>query len=118
MRASAGQSVTARRASGRRPLGTGSPETPLGPGEQIPNQNKTEKLLLVGRAMRLQGMITMRDVDLLHQFPNACRDSRGRLRVGAAVGVGRGRCRWRHRVGAGRRKRQRGREGAIGRSSG
>ncbi len=32
-------------------------------------------------------MITMRDIDKTHQFPRACKDSRGRLRVGAAVGV-------------------------------
>src|SRR5204863_9941980 len=33
------------------------------------------------------GMITMRDIDKLHQFPSACKDKRGRLRVGAATGV-------------------------------
>jgi IMP dehydrogenase len=36
---------------------------------------------------RLQGLITTRDIDKLEQFPHACRDTRGRLRVGAAVGV-------------------------------
>lgn len=65
----------------------GSPNTTLAQAEQVLNQNKVEKLLLVDSQMRLQGMITMRDVDMLHQFPNACRDHRGRLRVGAAVGV-------------------------------
>jgi IMP dehydrogenase len=35
----------------------------------------------------LVGLITMRDIDKLHQFPNSCKDKRGRLRVGAATGV-------------------------------
>ena len=43
--------------------------------------------MLVDDEMRLTGLITMRDIDLLSQFPLACRDDRGRLRVGAAVGV-------------------------------
>ena len=46
-----------------------------------------EKLLLVDKQGHLVGMITMRDIDKMHQFPNACKDSRGRLRVGAATGV-------------------------------
>src|SRR5438270_305699 len=48
---------------------------------------EVEKLLLVDKEQRLVGMITMRDIDKLHQFPNACKDKRGRLRVGAATGV-------------------------------
>src|SRR5260221_2115086 len=48
---------------------------------------KVEKLLLVDAESRLAGLITMRDIDKLHQFPNACKDKRGRLRVGAATGV-------------------------------
>ncbi|QNN21399.1 IMP dehydrogenase [Planctomycetales bacterium ZRK34] len=66
---------------------TGPPNTTLEQAEHILNRNKVEKLLLVDEAMRLQGLITMRDVDMLHQFPRACRDARGRLRAGAAVGV-------------------------------
>ncbi len=68
-------------------LVTGKPETELADAEKILNRNKVEKLLLVDDKMRLQGLITMRDIDKLHQFPDACRDERGRLRVGAAVGV-------------------------------
>jgi IMP dehydrogenase len=41
----------------------------------------------VDRENRLAGLVTMRDIDKLHQFPNACKDKRGRLRVGAATGV-------------------------------
>ena len=36
---------------------------------------------------RLKGLITIKDIDKLHRYPNACKDARGRLRVGAAVGV-------------------------------
>ncbi|MGB8226143.1 MAG: IMP dehydrogenase, partial [Sedimentisphaerales bacterium] len=46
-----------------------------------------EKLLLVNDKGELAGLITMRDIDRFQQFPNAVRDKRGRLRVGAAVGV-------------------------------
>ena len=68
-------------------LVTGAPNTTLDQAEHIINQNKVEKLLLVDDAFRLCGLITMRDIDKLHQFPHACRDARGRLRVGAAAGV-------------------------------
>jgi IMP dehydrogenase len=50
-------------------------------------KSKVEKLLLGDRENRLAGLITMRDIDKMHQFPNACKDRRGRLRVGAATGV-------------------------------
>jgi len=66
---------------------TAQPSTTLEQAEQILNKNKVEKLLLVDDQMHLKGLITMRDIDKLHQFPYACRDDRGRLRVGAAVGV-------------------------------
>jgi IMP dehydrogenase len=46
-----------------------------------------EKLLLVDKENRLIGLITMRDIDKMHQFPHSCKDRRGRLRVGAATGV-------------------------------
>ena len=54
---------------------------------QILQRSKVEKLLLVDDEFRLSGLITMRDIDKNRQFPNSCRDERGRLRVGAAVGV-------------------------------
>ncbi len=37
--------------------------------------------------INLKGLITIKDIDKLHRYPNACKDARGRLRVGAAVGV-------------------------------
>lgn len=55
--------------------------------ERILTAKKVEKLLLVDENNRLTGLITMRDIDMMNSFPNACKDRRGRLRVGAAVGV-------------------------------
>ena len=68
-------------------LVTASEETTLQEAEQILNKNKVEKLLLVDDLYRLKGLITIKDIDLNLNFPNACKDSRGRLRVGAAIGV-------------------------------
>ena len=61
-------------------------ETTLHDAEQILQRNKVEKLLLIGDGGHLCGMITIKDIDKLQQFPDACRDDRGRLRVGGAVG--------------------------------
>lgn len=69
-------------------LVTAPPTTSLEEAEKILFREKIEKLLLVDDEGRLAGLITMRDIDKLHQFPQACKDGRGRLRVGAAVGVG------------------------------
>jgi IMP dehydrogenase len=49
--------------------------------------NKVEKLLLVDENNKLTGLITIKDIDKMRRFPNACKDRQGRLRVGAAVGV-------------------------------
>ncbi len=66
---------------------TAPESTTLDEAERMLYKAKVEKLLLVDKEGRLTGMITMRDIDKLHQFPQACKDSRGRLRVGAATGV-------------------------------
>ena len=66
---------------------TAAPGTTLEQAEDILNRNKVEKLLLVDADGHLDGLITMRDIDRLSQFPSACTDGRGRLRCGAAVGV-------------------------------
>ena len=68
-------------------LVTAPESTTLDEAERILFKAKVEKLLLVDREGRLAGLITMRDIDKLHQFPQACKDKRGRLRVGAATGV-------------------------------
>ncbi|MDP7033377.1 MAG: IMP dehydrogenase [Planctomycetota bacterium] len=64
------------------PLGT-----TLEDAKEILHAGKVEKLLLVDDSNALRGLITIRDIDKLERFPFACRDDRGRLRVGAAVGV-------------------------------
>ena len=68
-------------------LVTAPPGTTLEQAANILYREKVEKLLLVDANNHLHGLITMRDIDKFEQFPQACRDSRGRLRVGAAVGV-------------------------------
>ncbi|MBC8378004.1 MAG: IMP dehydrogenase [Planctomycetes bacterium] len=68
-------------------LVTGPAETTLEQAREILKKHKVEKLLLVKKSGELAGLITMRDIDRVQQFPYAVRDNRGRLRVGAAVGV-------------------------------
>jgi IMP dehydrogenase len=68
-------------------LVTAPENTTLEAAERILTANKVEKLLLVDDNYRLRGLITIKDIDKLTNFPNACKDRRGRLRVGAAVGV-------------------------------
>ncbi len=70
-----------------KPLITAPAGTTLEQALTVLNRNKVEKLILVDARGNLVGLITMRDLDRLSQFPRACRDSRGRLRCGAAVGV-------------------------------
>lgn len=55
--------------------------------ERILTAKKVEKLLLVDESYNLTGLITIKDIDMMKRFPNACKDSLGRLRVGAAIGV-------------------------------
>jgi len=69
-------------------LVTGPADTTLEQAKEILQKHKVEKLLLVNTYGELVGLITMRDIDRVQQYPLSARDSRGRLRVGAAVGVG------------------------------
>ncbi len=55
--------------------------------EKILTAKKVEKLLLVDETYKLIGLITIKDIDMMKRYPNACKDRQGRLRVGAAVGV-------------------------------
>ncbi|MHC5082480.1 MAG: IMP dehydrogenase [Planctomycetota bacterium] len=66
---------------------TGPADTTLEQAREILKKHKVEKLLLVNDKQELAGLITMRDIDRVQQYPYAVRDDRGRLRVGAAVGV-------------------------------
>ncbi len=59
----------------------------LAQAEVIASKNKVEKIILVDDRFNLAGLVTMRDIERLSQFPRACADGRGRLRCGAAVGV-------------------------------
>ena len=52
------------------------------------HQNRIEKLLVVDEDNKLKGLITIKDIEKVKKYPNACKDDLGRLRVGAAVGVG------------------------------
>jgi len=68
-------------------LVTGPAGTTLEQAKEILQEHKVEKLLLVNANSELAGLITMRDIDRVQQYPRAARDKRGRLRVGAAVSV-------------------------------
>ena len=54
------------------------------------HRHRIEKVLVVNDDFELKGMITVKDIQKSTDFPNACKDEQGRLRVGAAVGAGRG----------------------------
>ncbi len=68
-------------------LVTAKENTTLAEAERLLTVNKVEKLLLVDDQYRLKGLITIKDIDKMLNFPHACKDGRGRLRVGAAIGV-------------------------------
>ena len=55
---------------------------------EVLHKHRIEKLPIVDSHMNLKGMITFKDIMKKLRYPNACKDSRGRLRVGAAIGVG------------------------------
>jgi IMP dehydrogenase len=61
--------------------------TNLEDAKEILHKNRIEKLLIVDKKKNLKGLITVKDIMKKLQFPNSCKDQRGRLRVGAAVGV-------------------------------
>ncbi len=50
--------------------------------------HRIEKLLVVDESGGLAGLLTMKDIDKVQKYPDACKDEKGRLRVGAAIGVG------------------------------
>ncbi len=52
------------------------------------HKHRIEKVLVVNEAFQLRGLVTVKDIQKAHEFPNACKDSDEQLRVGAAVGVG------------------------------
>jgi IMP dehydrogenase len=72
----------------RERLVTARPGISLEEAKDILHQHRIEKLLVVDERMHLKGLITVKDIQKTIQFPHACKDSRGRLRVGAAIGTG------------------------------
>ncbi len=62
--------------------------TDLDKAKELLHKYKIEKLPIVDKDFNLKGLITIKDIEKRRKYPNACKDSVGRLRVGAAVGVG------------------------------
>ena len=69
-------------------LVTARPGVELDEAKEILHRHRIEKLLVVDEKFQLRGLITVKDIEKKTQYPHACKDERGRLRVGAAVGVG------------------------------
>ena len=61
--------------------------TSLDEAKKILQKYKIEKLPIVDDNFKLKGLITSKDIDNVGKYPQACKDEKGRLRVGAAVGV-------------------------------
>ncbi|HEM47599.1 MAG TPA: IMP dehydrogenase, partial [Alphaproteobacteria bacterium] len=72
----------------RENLVTVPPGTTMERAKELLHQFRIEKLLVVDESGILHGLITIKDIEKTERFPNACKDSLGRLRCGAAVGVG------------------------------
>jgi len=64
-----------------------SPGTSLKDAERLLHEYRVEKLPLVDEDGRVAGLVTLKDIMKITQFPKATKDARGRLAVGAAVGV-------------------------------
>ena len=73
----------------RDPLFTVPVGTTLEQARAFLHRHKVEKLLVVDDRYMLKGLITVKDIQKMVKYPSACKDSLGRLRVGAAIGVGR-----------------------------
>ena len=56
--------------------------------KELLHRHRIEKLLVVNEAFELRGLITLKDIRKSEDYPNACKDEHGRLRVAAAVGTG------------------------------
>jgi IMP dehydrogenase len=66
---------------------TAAPEISLKDAERLLHENRIEKLPLIDKDGHVAGLVTMKDITKITQYPRATKDSRGRLIVGAAVGV-------------------------------
>src|SRR5687767_2696421 len=70
------------------PLFTVPVGTTLDQARAFLHRHKVEKLLVVDDRFMLKGLITVKDIQKLVKYPQACKDTLGRLRAGAAIGVG------------------------------
>ena len=61
--------------------------TTLNQAKEILHKHRVEKLLVVDDKFNLRGLITVKDIQKIIKYPNACKDKLGRLRVGAAIGI-------------------------------
>jgi len=68
-------------------LVTVPPGTTLEEAKKHLHEHRIEKLLVVDDSYALKGLITIKDIEKVRKYPNACKDDFGRLRVGAALGV-------------------------------
>ena len=68
-------------------LVTVSEGTSLNEAQKLLHQHRIEKLLVVDANFHLKGLITIKDIEKRERYPNACKDTLGRLRVGAAIGL-------------------------------
>jgi IMP dehydrogenase len=69
------------------PVHTASPDTTLKEAERLLHEYRVEKLPLVNSSGKVVGLVTLKDIMKITQFPKATKDAKGRLAVGAAVGV-------------------------------
>jgi IMP dehydrogenase len=67
---------------------TAQPGVDFEEAKEILHQHRIEKLLVIDTHYQLKGLITVKDIEKKTQYPFACKDERGRLRVGGAIGVG------------------------------
>ncbi len=75
----------------RENLITAKPGITLEEAKKKLHEHRIEKLLIVDDDFCLKGLITIKDIEKIKKYPNACKDELGRLRVGAAIGVGKNR---------------------------
>jgi IMP dehydrogenase len=68
-------------------LVTVSADITLEDSKRLLHKHRIEKLLVVDDEYGLKGLITIKDIEKIRKYPNACKDPLGRLRVGAAVGI-------------------------------
>ncbi len=61
--------------------------TSLDEAKKLLHKNRIEKLLVVDEKNNFKGLITVKDIEKTEKYPNSCKDTLGRLRVGAAIGI-------------------------------